>query len=116
MDEYTVYDEALGAGFPGVRDAWYRQHLCNDSYVMLSLYRVARYSSIHIFVFVAVRTATVPMSAAVRNHNAIVRITVENCLAGNAFEPCGKVNHTAANSDDLIRPFTSWAPVPVSSA
>ena len=111
--EYMVYVEALGNGFPGVKDALYRQHLCNDSYAMLSLSKLPMCSLVHMLVFGAVSIVTVPMSAAVRNHNARVRITAEKCFDGSAFEPRGKVSHTAANSD--MRPFTSWAPILVSS-
>ena len=102
-----MYEDALGAGFSGVSDVLYRQHLCKDSYAMLSLNTFPRCSFIHKFVFGAVNTATVPMRAAVRNHVARVRMTTEYCVAGSDFAPLGNVNHTTANSDSLIRPFTS---------
>ena len=106
IDEYMVYEDALGAGFSGVNDGLYRQHLCNDSYAMLSLNRFPKCSFIHMFVFGAVKIANVPISAAVRNHNANVRITPDYCRAGNDFAPLGNVSHTTANSDCLMRPFT----------
>lgn len=101
-----VYVETLGNGLPGVNDALHRQHLCNDPYAMLSLNKFPMCSRVHMLVLGAVNTATIPMRAAERNHDAIVRITAERCFGG-AFEPRGKVSHTASNSDCLMRPFTS---------
>ena len=110
-----VYVEALGNGCSGVSDAVYRIHRCNDSYAMLSPSKFPMCSLVHVFVLGAANTATVPMRAAVRNHDANVRITAVKCFGGSAFVPRGNVIHTAANSDCFIHPCTSSASVPVSS-
>ena len=91
IEEYMVYEDALGAGFSKIKDMLHRHHPCRDSYAMLSLNTFPMCSFLHRLVFGAVNTATVPMRAAVRNHVAKVRMTTEYCFAGKDFAPPGRL-------------------------
>ena len=113
--EKTVYCDALGSVFSGVRVALYRQHRWKLSYATLSVRRLEMLPSIHWCPLGDISTATVPMMAAVLNQVAMVRRTGDNFDVGTESRHLGSVIQTAAKVDCLILLLTSCAPVPITS-
>ena len=93
---------ALRFGSSGFGDVLFKQHQCNVSPAMLSLNGLSLLMFVHVSVFGAVNAATVPTSAAVRIHDARIRIVAETdlgFLVVSGFGATGLINHMAEHSD-----------------